>query len=339
MTRRLTIIGGGLCGLGLANGLRRAGVPVTLIEAGRYPRHRVCGEFLAGLSRQTLVDLGIADCFDDALHHRTTLWFRNGKVVCSFDLPDSAPGISRHALDARMVDRLVARGGEVRTGCRVSVSPSEGTLFTAGRVVRRPGYHGLKAHFRRLPLKADLELHLGRHAYVGLSLVESGKVNVCGLFRDIARGSFASPLERFFTTLEACGFAGLAGRLSAAEVCEGSFCSISGLSYRGANPGSAACLGDQGRMIPPFTGNGMTMALQSAREVLPHAVGYAEGRLSWDHFLKLAESRLRQSFSRRITAARLMHPFLLNPLLQTALTVFTRARVAPVHTLYTLTHH
>jgi 2-polyprenyl-6-methoxyphenol hydroxylase-like FAD-dependent oxidoreductase len=45
-TKPITIVGGGLAGLTLGIGLRRRGVPTTLWEAGHYPRHRVCGEFI-----------------------------------------------------------------------------------------------------------------------------------------------------------------------------------------------------------------------------------------------------------------------------------------------------
>jgi len=43
--RPITIVGGGLAGLMLGNGLRQQGIPVTVWEAGHYPRHRVCGLF------------------------------------------------------------------------------------------------------------------------------------------------------------------------------------------------------------------------------------------------------------------------------------------------------
>ena len=49
----IEIIGGGLAGLSLGLALRRGGVPVTLHEAGEYPRHRVCGEFITGLDPAT----------------------------------------------------------------------------------------------------------------------------------------------------------------------------------------------------------------------------------------------------------------------------------------------
>ena len=47
MTQPVTIIGGGLAGLTLGIGLRQRNVPVTIREAGQYPRHRVCGEFIS----------------------------------------------------------------------------------------------------------------------------------------------------------------------------------------------------------------------------------------------------------------------------------------------------
>jgi 2-polyprenyl-6-methoxyphenol hydroxylase-like FAD-dependent oxidoreductase len=47
MSESVTIVGGGLAGLMLGIGLRQRGVPVTVWEAGRYPRHRACGEFIS----------------------------------------------------------------------------------------------------------------------------------------------------------------------------------------------------------------------------------------------------------------------------------------------------
>ncbi|MDB6025304.1 MAG: putative electron transfer oxidoreductase, partial [Verrucomicrobiales bacterium] len=44
--RPITIVGGGLSGLTLGIALRQRGIPTTIWEAGRYPRHKVCGEFI-----------------------------------------------------------------------------------------------------------------------------------------------------------------------------------------------------------------------------------------------------------------------------------------------------
>ena len=55
----VTIAGGGLAGLSLAAGLRLRGIPVEVHEAGSYPRHRVCGEFISGLGQHILERLGL----------------------------------------------------------------------------------------------------------------------------------------------------------------------------------------------------------------------------------------------------------------------------------------
>src|SRR5207247_6132842 len=62
----ITIIGGGLAGLTLGIGLRQRGIPVTVWEAGSYPRHRVCGEFISGCGQEALVRLGLLQAFVQA---------------------------------------------------------------------------------------------------------------------------------------------------------------------------------------------------------------------------------------------------------------------------------
>ena len=100
LNREITIAGGGLTGLALASALRLREVPVTVLEAGNYPRHRVCGEFISGVSRETLTALGIAGLFEDARHHHTLAWHECGRLIHHDQFAEPALGISRWALDA-----------------------------------------------------------------------------------------------------------------------------------------------------------------------------------------------------------------------------------------------
>src|SRR5262249_37653299 len=108
--REIEIIGGGLAGLSLGLALRRADVPVTLYEAGTYPRHRVCGEFITGLGVSTIARLGLESFVRDALRHHDVAWHLGEDAPRIQKLPSPALGISRWALDARLAEAFVRSG-------------------------------------------------------------------------------------------------------------------------------------------------------------------------------------------------------------------------------------
>jgi hypothetical protein len=57
--------------------LRQREVPVTIHEAGHYPRHRVCGEFISGRGQATLARLGLRELINQAgaVSARTAAFF------------------------------------------------------------------------------------------------------------------------------------------------------------------------------------------------------------------------------------------------------------------------
>src|SRR5262245_65586909 len=98
----ITIIGGGVAGLSLGLGLRQRSIPVRVLEAGEYPRHRVCGEFLSGSGVETLDRLGLLRSLEsgDAVAGRSVAFFDGGRCLGTRALPTQALCISRHVLDS-----------------------------------------------------------------------------------------------------------------------------------------------------------------------------------------------------------------------------------------------
>ena len=336
--RPIEIVGGGLAGLSLGLALRRGGVPVRLFEAGGYPRHRVCGEFITGLSSGTIARLELEPFLRDALLHRDVAWFIAGRDTCRQRLPQPARALSRHLLDARLAHAFVAAGGELLTQTRVPVEPgAEGRIDTTGRRRSPSEWLGLKIHAHGLPLRCDLELHLGDEAYVGLSRVEDDRMNICGLFRQ--REIRARGPALLLAYLRAANLAGLADRLDGADFDGASFTAVAAVNFdQRVGPAAGVALGDACAMIPPFTGNGMAMAFQSAELALDPLLAYARAEFDWPAVCRATQTALQQRFRRRLAAADVLHSFLLKPARQRWLTRLAGVHLLPLNPLYSVLH-
>ncbi|MGH8596095.1 MAG: hypothetical protein ACREXT_05505, partial [Gammaproteobacteria bacterium] len=138
---------------------------------------------------------------------------------------------------------------------------------------------GLKGHARNIPLTADLEMHLLPNGYVGLCRLADGVVNVCGLFRVRATLPESPHLRAEFLS----GPAGshLQRRLPEADWDVASLCAVAGLSLRPVPAAERAefSIGDSITMIPPVTGNGMSMAFESAEIAAEPLTEFSRGEI------------------------------------------------------------
>jgi flavin-dependent dehydrogenase len=311
--RSLTIVGGGLSGLTLALSLRRQDVPVTVIESGSYPRHRVCGEFLSGRGQDILEDLGLSDaCGAAGARAAETARFASPRRLGrSLMLPRPALCLSRHALDALLARELVAQGGILRMGERVPDGPlPAGTIRATGRrpatgqATGRWRWFGVKAHARQVHLDADLELHAGPQGYAGFCRLGNGVVNVCALFRRRI-GSAGEPARSPADWLRGVPGTPWAERMAGADLDPASLCTVGGLELRPWHDadGAELRLGDALTMIPPVTGNGMSLALESAALAAGPLAAYVRGEMDWVAARRAVDHAARRTFASRLRAA------------------------------------
>ena len=335
---KITIAGGGVAGLSLGIALAKRGLKVALHDAGFYPRHRVCGEFICGVQPSTVETLGLDFLFANTQTLRSTEWFFNEKPVWSYDLPYPAYGISRYEMDFVMQAEFMRLGGELHTRSKYRDQEETGVVWANGRQVESSPWLGLKAHFSNLTLETDLEMHLGRGAYVGLSRIEDNKVNVCGLFTRQS-GVRGRSHELLLAYLRASKLDLLAERLDKAHQWKDSCTGVSSVNFS-SKPASTNrfVIGDQYSVIPPFTGNGMSLAIESAAVALPEIIAYAEGNQSWQSCRERAKQRLEKKFAPRLRFAGRLHPFLSSPLAQRCLASWARTPFFPGDWLFRKLH-
>ena len=335
----VNIAGAGLAGLALGYALQRADIPTTIHEAGTLPRHRVCGEFLCGRGAAALNALGLQGALEGALEQKEVHWHLGDNTILRAVLPSPAYGISRYPLDQRLADRYRELGGQLIERSRWTDRDAEGLVGCSGRQATKSEWIGLKLHCTNLQTQADLELHLGENGYLGMSGIESDRVNVCGLFK--RRPNLTTRRENWLPEyLRACGLSRVAARIEESSVDSDSHAGVAGVDFAqppGSQPDRLS-LGDAYSVMPPFTGNGMSVALESAEIALPDLLAYARERQTWQTTITRIHQQCGERFNSRLRSARRLHPWITRPAGQRTLATLCRLHLLPFQFLYNRTH-
>ena len=132
------IVGGGPAGTSAAIRLARGGARVLLLEKERFPRHKLCGEFISPECAAHFTELGVADdmlAAGGVALRETVFYGRGGRSVkvpsAWFGGTGAAWGLSRAAMDERLLQRAQEVGVEVWEATAATGLLQE----SAGRVV------------------------------------------------------------------------------------------------------------------------------------------------------------------------------------------------------------
>ena len=221
MTFDLIVIGSGPAGSAASITAARAGVKVLQIERSRFPRHKVCGEFvspeslslLAGLLRKN--DLGL---MNNALRLPQVRIFIDDAQLTGHISP-AAASITRFDLDSALWKSAIENGMDVRENCSVRSIEGDGPFrvntdsgtFETRAIVNATGrwsnltspairacaagqrWIGLKAHFREQHSSDSVDLYFFGGGYCGVQPVSSATngngsvVNACAMVQaDVA---------------------------------------------------------------------------------------------------------------------------------------------------------
>ncbi len=346
------VIGAGPAGSIASIVLAQPGRRVLLVDRGAFPREKACGCCLAHAAVQALHQLGVGGLLDA---HRAGSIEAFELRIAQRRLQVPMPGgrtISRRRLDEALVEEAVRRGVQFLPRSSASVGaadcksravrlsldarrinvrarlvlaagglgfPIDGPAEEAPERERRwsrsriGGAAIIAGHDIDLP-RGVVRMTVGHRGYVGLAGLEDGCFAIGGAF-DAAlvreRGGFAAAAAHVL---------GETGQSVPEQAATAHWLGTPHLTRRPRRVAARRVLaiGDAAGFVEPFTGEGMTWAIQSAASAATLADAFLEERDAvWTGAVEREWTRLHQSLVRsrqlrcRAIAEALRHPLLL----------------------------
>ncbi|TDO24332.1 NAD(P)/FAD-dependent oxidoreductase [Pedobacter duraquae] len=329
------IIGGGLAGLSCALHLLRQGIHVRLIEKTSYPQHKVCGEYISNevLPYLQWLDADPAELSPSQIS-RIQLSTQSGKVI-STTLPLGGFGVSRFLLDHFLAEKAVLQGCRLEHDTvtavdyqkdEFTVDTLHGKRYTAGFVIgaygKRDGldqkltrnfiqnkspWLAVKSHYTGDFANDLVALHHFNGGYCGVSKVEDELINICYLvhyssfkrFKDIQahQQEVLYQNEHLKTIFET------------SRMVFDKPLTISQISFQPREQvyQHIFMIGDTAGLIHPLCGNGMSMAIHSAKLLAELLTSHLKEKQFSRHQLEQAYTKSWQhNFRTRMQMGRVL---------------------------------
>ena len=336
------IVGGGLAGLTAGIHLARHRLRVLLLEKQAFPHHKVCGEYVSNEVLPYLQGLGIEiEALKPSRLHRFMLSTKDGKTI-SCNLPLGGFGVSRYALDHYLYQKAMESGVEVVQGqvTEIYYKDNAFTVITddekrySGRLVigaygkrsnldkqlhrgfvgKKSPWLGIKAHYEA-DFPADLvALHNFWGGYCGLSQVEGGVVNACYLAHYESFKQYKNTHD--FRQHVLCQNPFLKSFFGNARPLFDKPLAISQIDFsqKQSVENHVLMCGDTAGLIHPLCGNGMAMAIHSAKIASELIIRYHYGEIKSREALENKYSTAwNTAFKKRLFTGRLVQSVLQKP--------------------------
>lgn len=276
----LIILGGGPAGTAAAITAADNGARVLILEQGRFPRHKVCGEFVSAESLALLQSLLKPDTslLQQAPRLPAARVFLDGRQLHAPIHPPAA-SIPRFQLDLALWQATEKAGADARLQTTVQkvsadspflVETARGSFETrsvinaSGRwsnLSPRPSttagqkWLGIKAHFHEARPPCSVDLYFFAGGYCGVQPVAAGVINVSAMVRADA----ATTLEAVFARHPQLQARSLTWQPATEPV------TTSPLLFRRPDPllKNVLLAGDAAGFVDPFVGDGIALALRS----------------------------------------------------------------------------
>ena len=337
----VAIIGGGLAGLATAILIAQSGYSVILFEKEKYPFHKVCGEYVSLESWNFLMQLGLPlpqmglPIIDTLL-----LTAPNGNAFKT-KLPLGGFGISRYYLDSQLVEIAKQSGVHIldntkvddvvfNTKFQITAHPNKffssvccaaygkrsnldikwKRNFLNSPNQRLENYVGIKYHIRTNWEKNTIGLHNFENGYCGISKIEQDKYCLCYMtVADNLKKSNNNISQLEENLLYKNPY--LKKIFLDSEKIESFPVTISQINFNRKTQieNGVLMLGDSAGMITPLCGNGMSIALHSAKIAATIIKDFLEQKISRQEMEERYTKEWTHLFANRLKTGRILQNF------------------------------
>lgn len=289
------IVGGGLAGLTAAIHLSKIGLHVIVFEKNKFPKHKVCGEYISNevLPYLGWLDINISE-LKPAFIEELQFSAINGKTINCI-LPLGGFGISRYALDHFLYCKALANGCTIIQDSVKNISFKENqftlttlnnTIFKAEIVIgafgkfsnldheldrnfidKKSSWLAVKAHYSGEFQNNIVGLYNFKGGYCGVSKVENNHINICYLADNKSFKKYKNIEE--YQNQVVLKNPRLKEIFDSCELIFDKPLAISQLFFdkKEIVENHMLMIGDAAGLIHPLCGNGMAMAIHSAKIV------------------------------------------------------------------------
>ena len=335
VTKRIVIIGGGLAGLTAAIHLSKIGLKILLIEKNEYPKHKVCGEYISNeiLPYLNWLSVDISELNPTQIS-KLDFSTADGKMI-HCDLPLGGFGVSRYALDQFLYKKAIQSGCEiiqdsvddiVYENDGHTISTLNNGIFTSEIVIGAFGKRStidqklkrefiqkksywltLKAHYSGEFPNDTVGLHNFEGGYCGVSKVENDAINICYL------ASYDS-FKKYKNTEEYQNYIvsknpHLKLIFDSSKMIFETPLTISQVSFSKKKllENHILMVGDSAGLIHPLCGNGMAMAIHSAKIVSELICDFYANKIKTrDELEKKYVNKWSVNFEKRLRIGRIL---------------------------------
>ena len=330
---QIIIVGGGLAGLISGIHLVKNGFSVIIFEKNEFPKHKVCGEYI---SNEVMPYLKFLNLDIDSLLpkniNKLSFSLVSGKTI-NTQLPLGGFGVSRYKLDNYLYHKAIELGCEFFqetvtdvnfTNDIFTVATNEKKYeskvvlgafgkrsnldisFNRSFIQKKSNWLGVKAHYKVNFADDLVGLHHFKGGYCGVSKVENNNVNICYLANYESFKKYKS-IEEFQEKI-VCENPNLKTIFKNAEIQFEKPLTISQISFdeKKCVENNILMIGDTAGLIHPLCGNGMAMAIHSAKLASEIITEYIENKISRNQMENNYSQKWNYNFKNRLKTGRLL---------------------------------